>query len=91
MTNLIDFYFKICGLKLNYIDLGEYKMEYWMGNKDKPVVLLLHAFGPNGKCCHPRHEKAASQWSCTLTLWQRTIRLPCIGVHFQPLITPWCC
>ena len=49
LDRLIDFYFKICGLKLNYIDLGEYKMEYWIGNKDKPVVLLLHAFGPNGK------------------------------------------
>ena len=49
LDRLIDFYFKICGLELNFIDLGDYKMEYWISKKDKPVIVLLHAFGPNGK------------------------------------------
>lgn len=61
LDRLIDLYFNICGLKLKYIDLGEYKMEYWIGSKDKPVVILLHAFGPNGKYSWASQVKVLSK------------------------------
>ncbi len=46
---LVDLSFKKNGLEMCQVDLGEYIMEYWISKEDKPVVVLLHAFGPNGK------------------------------------------
>lgn len=45
----IDWFFKLNGLELCQTSLGDYSMEYWISKSDKPVVVLLHAFGPNGK------------------------------------------
>ena len=46
---LTDLSFKKNGLEFHKVDLGECVIEYWISKEDKPAVVLLHAFGPNGK------------------------------------------
>lgn len=58
---LIDFSFNKNGLFLCQVDLGEYFMEYWISKEDKPAILLLHAFGPNGKYSWRKQIKALSK------------------------------
>ena len=57
----IDLSFKRNGLELCQIDLGEYIMEYWVSKEDKPAVVLLHAFGPNGKYSWRKQIKILSK------------------------------
>jgi pimeloyl-ACP methyl ester carboxylesterase len=57
----IDLSFKNNGLELCQIDLGEYTMEYWVSKVDKPAVVLLHAFGPNGKYSWRKQIKILSK------------------------------
>jgi pimeloyl-ACP methyl ester carboxylesterase len=57
----IDLSFKKNGLEFCQIDLGEYIMEYWISKADKPAVVLLHAFGPNGKYSWRKQIKILSK------------------------------
>jgi len=58
---LIDLSFIKYGLELCQVDLGEYIMEYWISKEDKPVIVLLHAFGPNGKYSWRKQVKILSK------------------------------
>ena len=58
---LIDLSFNKYGLELCQVDLGEYIMEYWISKEDKPVIVLLHAFGPNGKYSWRKQVKILSK------------------------------
>ena len=49
LDKFVDWSFKRNGLELCYSNLGDYSLEYWISKSDKPVLVLLHAFGPNGK------------------------------------------
>ena len=49
LDKFVDWSFKRNGLELCYSTLGDYSLEYWISKSDKPVLVLLHAFGPNGK------------------------------------------
>ena len=57
----IDLSFKKHGLELCKVDLGEHIMEYWVSKADKPAVVLLHAFGPNGKYSWRKQIKILSK------------------------------
>ena len=47
LDKFVDWSFKRNGLELCYSTLGDYSLEYWMSKSDKPVLVLLHDFGPN--------------------------------------------
>ena len=58
---LTDLSFRKNGLEFCNVDLGKYIIEYWIGKEDKPTIVLLHAFGPNGKYSWRKQIKVLSK------------------------------
>ena len=61
LDKFVDWSFKQNGLELCYSTFGDYSLEYWISKSDKPVVVLLHAFGPNGKYSWRKQVKTLSK------------------------------
>ena len=61
LDQLIDRKFKKNGLVLQQKKMGKFDIEYLESDNDLPVMVLLHAFGPNGKYTWYKQVRAFSK------------------------------